>query len=123
MLHRRNKSMSELPKVLVVDNGRRAADSALSTELAEMGFASVTTPFEAADEVLAMMPCPVAIVLQMSRQSDMAEQTRFMALAARLRAAMSASGTPVIVTGGVSGAATMLQTHLGARAATHESAR
>jgi hypothetical protein len=115
--------MSEMPKILVVDNGRRGPDSALSTELAEMGFASVTTPFEAADEVLAMMPSPVAIVLQMSQQSDLAEQTRFMALAPRLRSAMRASGTPVIVTGGVSGAATMLQCHLGARAATHEPSR
>ena len=55
--------MTELPKILVVDNGRRDCDSALSTELAEMGYASVTAPFEAADEVLAMMPRPVAIVL------------------------------------------------------------
>lgn len=115
--------MSEMPKVLVVDSGRRAPDSALSTELAEMGIASVTTPFEAADEVLATMSIPVAIVLQLSRHSDRAEQKRFMELASRLRAAMRSSGTPVIVTGGVSGAATMLQSHLGARAVAHDASR
>ena len=114
--------MTELPKILVVDNGRRDCDSALSTELAEMGYASVTAPFEAADEVLAMMPRPVAIVLQMSRHSDPAEQARFMDLAKRLRLAMRASGTPVIVTGGVGGAATILQSHLGAQAIAHEPA-
>jgi hypothetical protein len=59
----------------------------------------------------------------MSRHSDLAEQKRFMELAARLRSTMRASGTPVIVTGGVSGAATMLQSHLGTRAVTHEPAR
>jgi hypothetical protein len=112
--------MTKLPKVLVVDSGRRAPDSALATELAEMGYASVTTPFEAADDVLAMMPSPVAIVLQMSRHSDAAERTRFLALANRLRSAMRASGTPVIITGGTGGAATMLQNHLGARAVMHE---
>ena len=112
--------MTEMPKILVVDSGRRAADSALSSELAEMGFASVTTPFEAADEVLATMRSPVAIVLQLSRQSDASERARFMDLAARLRQAMKASGTPVIVTGGTSGAATMVQDHLGGRVAAHE---
>jgi hypothetical protein len=112
--------MTELPKVLVIDSGRRASDSALSTELAEMGFASVTTPFEAIDDVLAMMPSPVAIVLQMSRPGDAAERSRFLALAARLRSIMGANGIPVILTGGVSGAATMLQNHLGARAVLHE---
>jgi hypothetical protein len=115
--------MSEMPKVLVVDSGRRAPDSALSTELAEMGFASVTTPFEAADEVLATMSSPVAIVLQMSPHSDMAERKRFTDLANRLRAAVRTRGTPVIITGGVSGAATMLQSHLGARAVVHDASR
>ena len=80
----------------------------------------MTTPFEAADEVLAMMQSPVAIVLQLSSQSDASERARFMDLATRLRQAMQASGTPVIVTGGTSGAATMLQNHLGARSATPE---
>ena len=114
--------MRELPKVLVVDSGRRPQDTALSTELAEMGFASVTTPFEAADEVLATMGSPVAIVLQMSRQMDLAEETRFLALASRLRGAMSTTGIPVIVTGGITGAATMLQDHLAPLAALFEPA-
>ena len=100
-------AMTELQKVLVVDSGERAPDSALSSELAELGYASVTAPLEAADEVLAMIPSPAAIVLQMSRKTDWAERRRFHALATRLRA----TGVPVIVTGGV-GAATSLQSHL-----------
>ncbi|WP_210489862.1 hypothetical protein [Microvirga antarctica] len=109
--------MTALPKVLVVDSCRRAQDTALSTELAEMGYASVTAPFEAADDVLAMMGSPVAIVLQMSRHGDAAEQTRFHALAARLRSAVAPHGTPVIVTGGPLGAATKLQDQLCRQAA------
>ncbi|QRM27541.1 hypothetical protein [Microvirga sp. VF16] len=108
--------MNAMPKVLVVDNGDRAPDSALSAELAGMGYASVTTPFETADDVLALIPCPAAIVLQMPRRAGWAERRRFMELANRLRKNLAESGTPVIVTGGVAGAATMLQNHLGMHA-------
>lgn len=104
--------MNGMPKVLVVDNGDRAPDSALSVELAGMGYASVTTPFEATDDVLALIPSPAAVVLQMPRQAGWAERRRFMELASRLRKNLAESGTPVIITGGVSGAATMLQNQL-----------
>ncbi len=106
--------MNGMPKVLVVDSGERTPDSALSAELAGMGYASVTTPFEAADDVLALIPSPAAVVLQMPRQATWNERKRFMELATRLRKTMGASGTPVIITGGLNGAATMLQNELGA---------
>jgi len=108
--------MNGMPKVLVVDNGERAPESALSAELAGMGYASVTTPFEAADDVLALIPSPAAVVLQMPRHAGWAERRRFLGLARRLRKNMAESGTPVIITGGVAGAATMLQNELGVRA-------
>ncbi|MBO1904826.1 hypothetical protein KHP60_08540 [Microvirga sp. 3-52] len=104
--------MNAMPKILVVDSGERAPDGALSLELAGMGFASVTTPFEAADDVLALIPSPAAVVLQMPRQAGWAERRRFMELASRLRKNLAETGTPVIITGGVSGAATMLQNQL-----------
>jgi hypothetical protein len=104
--------MNAMPKVLVVDSGERAPDGALSLELAGMGFASVTTPFEAADDVLALIPSPAAVVLQMPRHAGWAERRRFMELASRLRKNLAETGTPVIITGGVSGAATMLQNQL-----------
>jgi hypothetical protein len=108
--------MSALQKVLVVDNGERASDIALSAELAGMGYASVTAPFEAADDVLALMPSPVAVVLQMPRSADWSERRRFLELASRLRKSMASNSIPVIITGGISGAAAMLQSELGARA-------
>jgi hypothetical protein len=108
--------MTRFPQVLVVDNGERAPDAALSAELAGMGYASVTAPLEATEEVLAMMPSPVAIVLQMPRHADWSERRRFLELANRLRRTLDTSRIPVIVAGGVSGAATMLQNHLGTRA-------
>ena len=107
--------MTGFQHVLVVDNGERAPDSALSAELAGMGYASVTAPFEATDEVLALMPNPVAVVLQMPRHADWAERRRFLDLASRLRKSLSSANVPVIVTGGLSGAATMLQNELGVR--------
>lgn len=108
--------MSGFQKVLVVDNGEREPDSTLAVELAGMGYASVTTPYEAADDVLAMMPSPAAVVLQMPRQANWAERRRFLELAHRLRRSLSPSGIPVLITGGVSGALTMLQNELGTRA-------
>lgn len=108
--------MNGMQKVLVVDNGERAADSALSAELAGMGYASVTAPFEAADDVLALIPNPAAVVLQMPFHANWSERRRFMELANRLRKSLANSYTPVIVTGGVTGAATMLQHELSTRA-------
>ena len=108
--------MNGMPKVLVVDNGERAPESALSAELAGMGYASVTTPFEAADDVLALIPSPAAVVLHMPHRADWAELKRVLELATRLRKNLASSGTPVIITGGVNGAATMLQNQLSVRA-------
>jgi len=108
--------MTGLQKVLVVDNGEREPDGALSAELAGMGYASVTAPYEAADDVLATMPSPAAVVLQMPRHANWAERRRFLELAHRLRSTLSPSGVPVLITGGVSGALTMIQNELGAQA-------
>lgn len=108
--------MSLFQQVLVVDNGERAPEFALSAELAEMGFASVTTHMEAADDVLALISSPAAIVLQMPRGAGFAERQRFMALADRLREQQRGTGIPVIVLGGANGATSaMLQNELGAR--------
>jgi hypothetical protein len=108
--------MNGMQKVLVVDNGDRDTDCALSAELAGLGYASVTAPFEAADDVLALIPSPAAVVLQMPREADWSERRRFLELATRLRRTLASSRTPVIVTGGVNGAMAMLQNELGSRA-------
>jgi hypothetical protein len=50
--------MNDFPKVLVVDDGERNVDRALSAELAELGFASVTASLEAADDVLELIRPP-----------------------------------------------------------------
>lgn len=107
--------MNGMQKVLVVDSGERTPDSALSAELAGMGYASVTAPFEAAGDVLALIPSPAAVVLQMPRQADWSERRRFLELANRLRKSLASSRVPVIVTGGVNGAVTMLQNELSSR--------
>lgn len=109
--------MNGFQKVLVVDNGERAPDSALSAELAGMGLASVTTSFEAADDVLALIPSPAAVVLQLPRNASWAERQQFLALADRLRSNLQSSGIPVIVTSGdAQGAhASLLQSELGTR--------
>ncbi|WP_230532644.1 hypothetical protein [Microvirga roseola] len=108
--------MNGMQKVIVVDNGERAPDCALSAELAGMGYASVTAPYETAEDVLALIPRPAAVVVQMPREADWSERRRFLELASRLRRNLAASRTPVIITGGVNGAATMLQNQLGVRA-------
>ncbi|MBZ6075092.1 hypothetical protein [Microvirga puerhi] len=108
--------MNGMQKVLVVDNGEREPDSALSAELAGMGYASVTTSYEAADDVLAVIPNPTAVVLQMSQHADWSERRRFLELAHRLRRTLSPSGVPVLIAGGTSGALTMLQNELGSQA-------
>jgi hypothetical protein len=109
--------MNGFQKVLVVDNGERGLESALSAELAGMGLASVTTSFEAADDVLALIPSPAAVVLQMPRNASWTERQRFMALADRLRGTLQSAGIPVIIMGadGQGAQASLLQSQIGAR--------
>ncbi|HEX8663382.1 MAG TPA: hypothetical protein VF744_05070 [Beijerinckiaceae bacterium] len=111
--------MSGFQKVLVVDDGARNAEHALSVELAELGFASVTTSLEATDEVLELLPPPAAILLQLPKRSRAADYKRFMDLHQRLKA--KNSGIPIILVEqpfGVPGGsyAAVLQSELGSKA-------
>jgi ethanolamine utilization protein EutA (predicted chaperonin) len=106
--------MGALQKVLVVDDGHRAVDRALSAELAELGYASVTASLEAADDVLAMMPRPAAVLLHVPPR----ENGAFRMLAERLREQMRIAGVPVIVVDGAdiqSGSPIDLQSRIGTR--------
>ena len=108
--------MVDLNRIIVIDNGDRSPDTALSAELAELGFASVTTSLEAADEVLALLPSPAAILLQLPFSSDRETRSRFDAFAARMRAANA--DIPVILIdpsheGRKSGFAALLQAQVG----------
>jgi hypothetical protein len=85
------------PKVLVVDNGARPLDHSLAADLAELGYASVTASLEAADDVLAVLRSPAAILLQLPRDTAAAERDAFLALAERLKARHGAAGVPVVV--------------------------
>lgn len=89
-------TMNAMSKVLVVDTGRRGDADLLSTELAELGLASVTTSFEAASEVLHMIQRPSAIVLRMPLAREAVYRDSFVRLAAELRADERALGIPVI---------------------------
>jgi CheY-like chemotaxis protein len=89
--------MTPLQRILIVDDGARETDAALSAALAELGYASVTASLEATDEVLALIPTPKAIVLQVPRGADAASKARFLHLADRLRADRGQGGAPVIV--------------------------
>ena len=89
--------MNDVPKVLVVDDGERSPDRAVSVELAELGFASVTTSFEAAEDVLAVLPIPSAILLQLPCKPDSSRRQKFLDLAERLKAKSTLAGVPVIV--------------------------
>lgn len=89
--------MNDFQKVLVVDSGERFGDDALSVELAELGFSSVTTSYEAADEVLGLIQTPSAIVLKMPRTSEGDEYARFIALAATLKGRVPTGNVPVIM--------------------------
>jgi len=111
--------MIDLNRIIVIDNGDRSLGSALSAELAELGFASVTTSLEAADEVLALLPCPAGILLQLPRIADQKTRTEFAKLAARVRA-LNAE-IPVIVIdpsrdGPNNGYAALLQSQVGSSA-------
>jgi hypothetical protein len=89
--------MNDVPKVLVVDDGERSPDRALSVELAELGYASVTTSFEAAEDVLAVLPTPSAILLQLPGTPDGMRHRSFRNLAERLKAKPALAGIPVVV--------------------------
>jgi hypothetical protein len=112
--------MTHLQKVLVVDNGERAVDCALATELAEMGIASVTASFDAADDVLELIPSPTAIVLKLPGPGQSAQRRRFLEFAERLRARWQQAGIPVILVeptdaAANGGFASVLQGELGTR--------
>ncbi len=111
--------MNAFRKVLVVDDGERRSNRALSAELAELGFASVTTSLEATEDVLAVIPPPSAILLQLPNGRRSPDYDSFMALAKRLRA--NDSGIPVILVDASApsqpgGYASVLQDRFGARA-------
>jgi hypothetical protein len=89
--------MGEFQKVLVVDDGARDTEHALSAELAELGFASVTTSLEATDHVLEMIPPPAAILLQLPRRGQSANCRKFIELAERLKAKKDISGIPIVL--------------------------
>ena len=84
--------MGALQQVLVVDDGRRAVDHSLAVDLAELGYASVTASIEAADDVLAVIARPAAILLQTTSRHDPAYES----LITRLREQMRQGGIPVI---------------------------
>jgi hypothetical protein len=112
--------MSAFQKVLVVDDGARNSGNALSAELAELGFASVTTSVEATDELLAMIPPPTAILIQLPKRSASAQLKQFMDLAERLKGRKEISGVPIIIVetplGAAGGYASVLENGLGAGA-------
>lgn len=89
--------MNDLHKVLVVDNGERDGVDPLAAELAELGFSSVTTSFEAADDVLQVIPPPSAIFLKMPHRPGDRSSEDILALADRLRIAQGSAGAPVFV--------------------------
>ena len=106
--------MKTLRKVLVVDDGSRNPADALSSELAELGFASVTTSVDALDDVLAVISPPAAILIHLPEVRRGSRQ-RFIDVAERLQG----SGIPVAVVdrslpGGSGGAAPALRTGFGA---------
>jgi hypothetical protein len=87
--------MGALQQVLVVDDGVRAVDRSLSGELANLGYASVTASMEAADDVLAVIARPAAVLLQAPTRRDPAYARR----AAKLRSHLRECGIPVILIG------------------------
>lgn len=112
--------MNDFPKVLVVDDGERKPDRAISAELAELGYASVTASLEAAEDVLSLVPSPAAIFLEVPDRSR-ARRQGFIDLANRLKARPSIGGVPIIVVDAAQAAAAggygaVLQSRLGRHA-------
>ena len=87
--------MNDLQKVMVVDSGERHVVDNLSVGLAEHGYASVTTSFEAASQVLDVIPRPAAIFLNMPALQNGERYESFLAVAGSLRE--SALGIPVFI--------------------------
>ncbi len=87
--------MNDLHKVMVVDSGERNVVDSLSAELAEHGYSSVTTSFEAASQVLDVIPRPAAIFLKMPAAQQGDRYEGFLAAAGSLRE--NALGIPVFV--------------------------
>lgn len=87
--------MNDLQKVMVVDSGDRHVVDNLSMELAEHGYASVTTSFEAASQVLDVIPRPAAIFLNMPSLRKGERYEGFLAAAGSLRD--NALGVPVFI--------------------------
>jgi len=111
--------MNDFQKVLVVDDGERSSDHALSAELAELGYASVTASLGAADDVLALISRPAAIVLQLPAKGGSAQHQSFMALADRIKARDETAGIPIVVLESRlagSSSSSLLQNELGAMA-------
>ncbi|MCC5978123.1 MAG: hypothetical protein JJU21_08685 [Salinarimonas sp.] len=79
--------MSELKRIIVVDNGDREPEAALSAELAELGYASITTSVEAAPDVFAAMAEPDAVLLHIADHNDARTDAAFAAFADRLERA------------------------------------
>ena len=79
--------MSELKRIIVVDNGDREPEAALSAELAELGYASITTSVEAAPDVFASIVEPDAVLLQIPGDSDARIDAAFAAVVDRLERA------------------------------------
>lgn len=109
--------MSRFQKILVVDDGARTPAHALSMELAELGFASVTASLEATDDVLDMTPAFAAIMLQLPKRAEGGPYRQFMELADRLKTGQRTSGIPIILVDRSSGLqqggyAAMLQTRI-----------
>lgn len=88
--------MNDLRKVLVVDSGLRSATDPLAVELAELGFSSVTTSVEAADEVIDLLQRPSAIFLNI-QSGRIGDEEKFTELAARLKTTRRTMGVPVIL--------------------------
>lgn len=87
--------MTGLQRIIVVDHGVRDPEFGVSRELAELGYASVTTSLEAAVDVLAVTPEPDAFVLEIPPRGDAALRARFDDLARILKRDHAA--IPVIV--------------------------
>lgn len=79
--------MSELKRIIVVDNGDREPEAALSAELAELGYASITTSVEAAPDVFASVVAPDAVLLHIPGNSDTRTDAAFAAFADRVERA------------------------------------
>lgn len=93
--------MNDLQKLLVVDDGDRTLENSLSSDLAELGFSSVTTSLEAADDVLQLIARPAAIFLQMPASLNADRHAAFVDLSDRLRKSSTTADIPVFMVDGM----------------------